>query len=174
MIFFSNGKIVQFEPTNISFLRLFYYQIVDILVMESVILLAFMYSDFNIALISQLAVIPVIIYLITAKYTKQVTKILIDVVNKRVQLTVNYFLIFNRHYDIPFAENRIEIKNRWLLLFYYESIVFKAKNKTIAVIPYTMSIWTKAELDMLKIALLDLAKEGKLNVIQSTNCKKQK
>lgn len=165
-------KVVILEKNKTPFWRIFYIQMRDILAIETGMLMVFIFSDFNIFLITQLIAIPVILYLILAKHNKSVTKIQIDYEFKRVYLTVNYFIFFNRQFDIPYHEITVEIGYKWLFKFYYEIIMFKAKNKSIAVIPYSMSIWSKAELDELKIALSDLAKEGMLNVIQSTKNKK--
>lgn len=148
-------------------IMIFFCQFGDIIAFETGILLCNIFIDFSLFFIIQLMALPVFLYLIIAKYTKSVTEIILDVNSKRIYLRVNYFLVYNKNYDMPFDKVKIRIRNMWLLRSYYETIEFKLNNKTIAAIPYKMSIWKNAELDMLKFATQELAKENLINLTQS-------
>jgi hypothetical protein len=147
-------------------LKMFFFQFGDILAIEIGLLICFLFGDIPFLYVLQLAVIPVFLYLIITKYTKSVTTIKIDIQNQRINLCVNYFLIYNKCYDLPFKEIEIKIRNKWLLRYYYEVIEIKLNNKNIAVIPYQISIWNKEDLDKLKDLFKDLEKENLINVIR--------
>jgi hypothetical protein len=67
--------------------------------------------------------------------------------------------MYNKSYNMSFDKVKIRIRNKWLLRFYYETIEFRSNNKTIAAIPYKMSIWNNDELDRLKFAVQELARK---------------
>jgi hypothetical protein len=155
------------ELKKSPYFKIFLCQFGDILAFEAGILICYIFSNFYLLYIIQLMVFPVFLYLIIAKYTKSVTEITLDISNKRIFLRVNYFLLYSKNYDIPFDKVKIKISNKWLLRFYYETIEFKLNNRTIAAIPYKMSIWNNDELDKLKFTIQELAKENLINLTQS-------
>jgi hypothetical protein len=140
-------------------LQILFFQFGDILSLEAGLLIYYFFLDFQFY-IFQSAVIPIFLYLTFTKYTKSVTNIRIDGKNRMIYIKLCYFLIYSKCFYIPFNEIKIKIRNKWLLRYYYEVFEFKKNNKTIAVIPYKISIWDEDELDKLKVVFRELEREN--------------
>ena len=151
------------EFNKCPYFKMFFLQFGDILAIETGLLICFRFIDLFSFYIFQLAIIPVFLFLLFAKYTKSVTKILLDIKKRQLCLRVNYFLIYNKSYDIQFIQLNIKIRNKWLLRYYYEIIEIKMNNKTIVVIPYKLSIWNETEFNKMKDIIEELTKKDLIN-----------
>jgi hypothetical protein len=137
-------------------LKILFVQFNYILGLEMGLFLSYLFVDFSFYTY-QLILLPIIIYLLISQHTKSVTGIYIDHKSRIIKLTINYFLIYNKCYDIPFNEFEIKVKWKWLLNFNSKVIELKKLNRSIAIIPFKMSIWKEAELNNLVTILSDLS-----------------
>jgi len=125
-------------------------QFLEIVIIEFTILICYCFLEFKIASIVQIVFLPIIFYLFIAKHTKSVTDIIVDLDQETFYLRVNYFIFLNKEYNIPVRDLKIQIRYKWLLNFYFEVIEIKKKNKTVAVIPEKLSIWSSEEFNEIK------------------------
>lgn len=141
--------------------KIFLIQYGEILGLEIGLILCYYYIDFSF-FVFQLLLIPIFLLLISSKYNKSITSIIIDYSNRIIKIKQNYFLAFTKDFEIPFDNVYFKIRWKWLMNFYSQVIEIKKNGKLIAVIPLKGSIWNINELRCLINKLNELSNKNEI------------